>query len=107
MVKGNNDFFSDCPSEQIFNIGDKKVLITHGHCYYVYRGTDELKRAARQNGVDIVMFGHTHIPHFEDEDGIVILNPGSVTYPRQAGRQPAYMIIKYEDGKMDFQQKFL
>ena len=40
--------------------------------------------AARK--VDIVMFGHTHKPYFEQKDGITVLNPGSLAYPRQEGR---------------------
>ncbi len=30
-----------------------------------------------ESGVDIVIFGHSHKPHFEHRDGIVYLNPGS------------------------------
>ena len=44
--------------------------------------------AARK--VDIVMFGHTHKPYFEQKDGITVLNPGSLAYPRQEGRKGSY-----------------
>ena len=40
MVSGNNDFFSDLPREEIFYLGQYKVLITHGHYYGVSMGTD-------------------------------------------------------------------
>ena len=108
LVGGNNDYFSGLPKEQEFYIGDKKVFMTHGHQYCIYRGLDGIKAAAKVKGADIVMFGHTHVPFLEEEDGIIFLNPGSVTYPRQTGREPSYMIINVDDtGKMEFVQKHL
>lgn len=57
---------------------------------------------------DIVMFGHTHKPHFEQKDGITVLNPGSLAYPRQEGRKGSYMIMEIdEDRKIRFEQKYL
>ena len=35
MVAGNNDYYLDLPSEEEVRIGDYKVLVTHGHGYYV------------------------------------------------------------------------
>jgi putative phosphoesterase len=35
----------------------------------------------------VVVFGHSHIPLLEDEDGLMLLNPGSPTDKR---RQPEY-----------------
>ena len=47
MVSGNNDFFSMLPRELEFELGKYKVLITHGHYYYVSLNTEELRRQAR------------------------------------------------------------
>lgn len=97
MVSGNNDFFSMLPRELEFELGKYKVLITHGHYYYVSLNTEELRRQARSRGKDIVMFGHTHKPYLDTEDGITILNPGSLSYPRQEGRRPSYMIMSIDE----------
>ena len=97
MVSGNNDFFSMLPRELEFDLGKYKVLITHGHYYYVSLNTEELRRQARSRGKDIVMFGHTHKPYLDTEDGITILNPGSLSYPRQEGRRPSYMIMTIDE----------
>ena len=43
MVSGNNDFFSMLPRELEFELGKYKVLITHGHYYYVSLNTEELR----------------------------------------------------------------
>ena len=93
MVAGNNDFFSDLPREEEFTIGKYNVLLTHGHYYYISMGTDMLKEDARARGFDLVMFGHTHRPYLEYAKDITVLNPGSISYPRQEGRRPSYMIM--------------
>ena len=108
IIGGNNDFFSDLPREEEFYIGKKKVFITHGHSYGVSAGTEELKRAGISRGADIVMFGHTHRPYLEVGEEITLLNPGSVSYPRQSGRKASYMIITMDSkGELSYQQQFL
>lgn len=96
IVSGNNDFFSDLPREEEFMLGKYRVLITHGHYYYVSLDLQEIRRQARSRGADIVMFGHTHRPHLEIEDDLTVLNPGSLSYPRQEGRLPSYIIMEID-----------
>ena len=108
MVRGNNDFFSDLPREEEFEIGPYKVFLTHGHNYNVSLDPGYITDEGRDRDVDIVMFGHTHKPYLDIQEDITVLNPGSVSYPRQEGRRPGYMILEMdENGKLDFQQKFL
>lgn len=96
IVSGNNDFFCDLPREEEFTLGKYKVLITHGHYYYVSLDLQEIRRQAISRGVDVVMFGHTHRPHLEIDDELTILNPGSLSYPRQEGRKPSYIIMEID-----------
>ena len=57
---------------------------------------------------DIVMYGHTHRPFFEQKDGITVLNPGSLSFPRQEGRKGSYMIMEIEaDGTATYDQRYL
>lgn len=97
VVAGNNDYFSKLPKEACFDIEGRKVFVTHGHNYQVNTGIDYLLSAAKTRGADIVMFGHTHIPMMEKRDGIVVLNPGSISSPRQADKRPSYMIIETDN----------
>ena len=54
------------------------------------------------------MFGHTHKPYFHQTDDITVLNPGSLSFPRQEGRRGSYMILELkEDGKLHFEQRYL
>ena len=108
MVRGNNDFFSRLDREREIDIAGHKAFITHGHYYGVSMGPEGLVDEAKSRGCDIAMYGHTHRPFLDVIDGVTVLNPGSLSYPRQEGRRPSYMIIHVDaDGKMDYQQKYL
>lgn len=103
MVLGNNDFFSDLPREKEFHIGKYKVWLTHGHHYYVSMSSETIKEEARARGVDIVMYGHSHRPSVDIEPDIIAVNPGSLTYPRQEGKRPSYIIMDLDrEGKAHF-----
>ena len=108
MVSGNNDFFSDLPWEEEFFIGDHHVFITHGHGYFVGMNEDRLKAEARGRGADIVMYGHTHMPALSVEPDLITLNPGSISYPRQKGRKPSYILMEVDqDGKVSCEIRYL
>ncbi len=98
IVLGNNDYFSELPREKNFMIGPYKVWLTHGHNYYVTVENGSIKREAISRGADIVMYGHTHRPVIDIGQNITAINPGSLTYPRQDGRKPSYIIMEI-DGK--------
>ena len=103
MVAGNNDFFCDLKREEEFYIGRYKVLLTHGHYYYVTMSTQRICQEAVERGCDVVLFGHTHRPMVEMQKGVVICNPGSVSYPRQEGRRPSFLILDLDrDGELHY-----
>ena len=96
IVLGNNDFFSDLPRELELNVGPYKVWVTHGHNYYVYMNSETIKREAIARGMDIVMYGHTHRPMIDIDDEVIAINPGSLSYPRQEGHRPSYIIMEID-----------
>ena len=97
IIAGNNDFFCDLPNERICTIGGHRIFMTHGHGYFVHSGTLYLKREARKKGADIVMFGHTHKPYMEEDNELLVLNPGSLSLPRQEGHRPTYIVMEIAD----------
>ena len=99
IVPGNNDFFSMLDREREIEIVGHKILLTHGHYYGVSMGPEGLADEARSRGCDMAMFGHTHKPFLGEIGGVMVLNPGSLSYPRQEGRRPSYMIMTVEEGK--------
>ena len=65
------------------------LVMTHGDRYPSPYGLD-LKKG------DIFLYGHTHVPKVQlDADGILLLNPGSPTYPRTS-LGPSYAILDGE-----------
>lgn len=108
IVLGNNDFFSDLPKELEFNVGKYKVWVTHGHNYYVSMGNEIIKKEAKARGVDVVFYGHTHRPVVDYGDGVVAVNPGSLSYPRQEGHKPSYVIMEIDkDEELHFTIAYL
>lgn len=96
MVAGNCDRSLYLRKECVFTLRGHTFFMTHGHDYSVKRGIDKLREAAGQRGADIVVFGHTHEPYFKKEDGMVFLNPGSLTFPRPYTSRPSYAVIWLE-----------
>jgi putative phosphoesterase len=85
VVKGNLDPpEADLPETQEFDFGGARIAMIHDSG----RKEGRRKRLARRfpDGRAVV-FGHSHIPFLEDEDGFLLLNPGSPTDKR---RQPEY-----------------
>lgn len=97
IIAGNNDFFSRLEKESELQIGKYRVFLTHGHYYYVSVGMEHLCAEAKARGADIVMYGHTHRPCIEYVGDLVVLNPGSISYPRQEGRKPSYIIMEIDN----------
>ena len=77
-VKGNNDWCSPLPADEEIVIEGKRLFMTHGHRYGVKSGLSRIIAEGRNRKADIVLFGHTHIPYMSYEDGIYIMNPGSL-----------------------------
>ena len=97
IVAGNCDYSYDLPSADIFEVGNYKVMACHGHGFFVNGGTKYLKEYAKDNGIDVVMYGHTHRPDLEIDEDVTVLNPGSVSFPRQEDRQKTYLIMEIDE----------
>lgn len=96
FVAGNNDYFSRLPKEVETMIEGYRVFITHGHQYYVNTNPEYIKKNAKEKAADILIYGHTHRPLIESDDDLIVINPGSLTYPRQDGRRPSCVVMEVE-----------
>ncbi len=72
----------------IMYLEGRMAFITHGHKYNV-------ENLPPMNEGDLLIHGHTHVLTAEEINGIVYINPGSMTIPKN-GNKHSYMI--YEDG---------
>ncbi len=78
-VVGNNDdpeLVEALPETIEFGVGRFTFALLHGH-----RGGRTARAAARRYAgrVDCVVYGHSHIPRQEVEEGTLLFNPGSPT----------------------------
>ena len=70
----------------ILSIDGKTLYATHGHVY-------------NQNNLpplcegDILIHGHTHVLKAEQMEGYILLNPGSVSIPKE-GNPPTYAVLE-------------
>ena len=91
-VQGNNDDYQEFPDRLILDIGEHRILLTHGHRDFFFGHFDMLAEKAKSFDCDIACFGHSHIYHDEELNGVRLLNPGSIWRNRD-GSKPSYMII--------------
>lgn len=68
----------------LFTAGRRAVFATHGHRF------NATNLPPLQKG-DVLLHGHTHIPIWEEHEGILVCNPGSVTLPKGSSER-GYMI---------------
>ena len=83
---------SDC----VLEIDGVKILLTHGDRYGVKQSNYKLSLAAKELGVKVVFYGHTHDAKIEEIDGITLVNPGCMT--RFSENTYCYAVIY--DGKV-------
>ena len=108
IVAGNNDWGRDLRDELILNLDDYRVMICHGHQYRISLGEDWLIEEAQSRNAKIVFCGHTHRPMVLQKGNLLLLNPGSLSYPRQAGRKPSYIVLEIDkDHELHYEVKYL
>ena len=61
----------------LLEVNGKLLFATHGHLYH----KDHLPPL---HAGDILLHGHTHVPQCMEVNGIQILNPGSVSIPKES-----------------------
>lgn len=87
----------------LLHLNGKDIFITHGHIFSP-ENMPNIKGG-------IFASGHTHIPVLKKENGIIILNPGSVSIPK-GGFANSYavfdeqtLIVKDFDGSIIFKEE--
>ncbi len=82
-VKGNCDsevdqMISDFPfvEQHIMTLGERRLYFTHGHVYSKFN----LPQTAKQG--DVVFYGHFHINEITQNDGVICVNVGSTSLPK-------------------------
>lgn len=82
-------------SKQIISVGKFKIGIMHGYGH-PEKLIDVLSEAFKDDKVDLVIFGHSHVATNITRDGVVYFNPGSPT-DRLFSPYTSYGIIEIND----------
>ena len=96
VVRGNLDPPDlDLPESLRFEFGGIRVAMIHDSGRKQGR-----RRRLRRRFPDarVVVFGHSHIPFLEDENGLMLLNPGSPTDKRRQPRH-TFALLRAEEGQ--------
>jgi uncharacterized protein len=77
-LSGNCDISKKYPELIITSIAGKKFLLAHGHQFMVKNGLNLIRQRAIKEGVDVVLYGHTHLAGILNVDGTLFINPGAL-----------------------------
>ena len=91
IVSGNCDYDRQLDTFDLVSFGGRRFYLTHGYRERVKSGLLNLALTARSREADVALYGHTHIPATDFDNGILLFNPGSIG----AG---LYGIITVRDG---------
>lgn len=68
------------------DMGKNVICAVHGH---------KIGECPKLKKGDVLLFGHTHVPECTEADGIVRMNPGSVSIPKE---NSPHSYMTYENG---------
>lgn len=91
-VRGNCDFDSKIPYEDILELEKARILITHGHQYAVKWSLNDILTHMKELSCDAALFGHTHISSMDASGKLLLLNPGSASVPRSS-QKPSFALL--------------
>ncbi len=94
-VRGNTDrgaWAADLPHNRVVEVG--------GLLLYVLHDLHTLDLSPRAAGFAAVIFGHSHSPHVEHNNGVLYLNPGSAG-PRRFTLPVSLAILKIQNGSLN------
>lgn len=90
-IRGNCDSRVD-EAVLRFRMQDSRVVYVNGFRCDLIHGDLLTSNLLQVERGDILMYGHTHIPMLKREDGVIYLNPGSPSFPKN-GFPPSYAIF--------------
>ena len=99
-VGGNNDYGYSI-EEQVIQIEGITIAICHGHTrgIYVQDSFQEAIEFAKEKNATMILHGHSHKIRHEKSQGIDVICPGSINYPR-TNFGASYMILTLDKTKI-------
>ena len=95
-VAGNCDWGSHYgKSEKVIELMGKRIYICHGHLARVKESDDVLRRLIINEGYDMALYGHSHVASIRYEGEAILMNPGSISLPRDG--RPSFGVISIDE----------
>ena len=99
-VYGNCDVGFGGAYSEVVTLEGVRIYMSHGHKYGVKWGEyDEVAIDAIAHEAQVAVCGHSHEAYLNKQQEVIIMNPGSLTLPRDS-RYPSYGILDIEDEKV-------
>ncbi|MBL0385250.1 metallophosphoesterase [Tumebacillus sp. ITR2] len=90
--------------KKVISVGSFQIGLVHGDGKG--KSTEQRARAAfLEESVDVIVFGHSHIPLVREEGGVLLFNPGSPTDKRKQPRF-SYGLITVEESSIRAEHVF-
>ena len=95
QVNGNCDVGAYGLKTFILEVEKVRVLLTHGDNYSVKTSLSSLVKYAKSEDCKVVLYGHTHQAQIDEIEGIMLINPGSLSYFNE-DKSIAYVVVNGE-----------
>lgn len=91
LLNGNCDLAALGEEELVLEVENVKILCCHGHRYSVKRTLEKLAERAKELGCTVALYGHTHMADERIENGVLCVNPGTMS--RYSHKTYCYLVI--------------
>ena len=86
------------PDFDILDTDAGSIVVTHGHIEDVNNTHEHLYELACDQGCNAICYGHTHIPVYTEENGYLVINPGSPSKPLDGTEGSCAILTADENG---------
>ncbi|GFE53488.1 vacuolar sorting protein [Babesia ovis] len=103
VVRGDFDTDTSLPEEIIVNVGNFKIGLINGYQLPAWGDKDSVYEYAKRMGVDVLVYGHSHISDVSKINGKILVNPGSATgafQPWAPNAIPTFMLMAVQGSKI-------
>lgn len=91
LLNGNCDIIPVGEDELTISVEGVKIFACHGHRYSVKSTPSRLVSRAKELSCTVALYGHTHRANESEIDGVLTLNPGTMS--RYSNKSYCYLII--------------
>jgi len=96
-----SDMYQDpeIPNRRIEDFLGWRVLLSHTVSSHENDLPDDIEpeELIRSKKIDVVLYGHTHIPDIKREEGIIYINPGHLKDEDKKGYPPTFCLLDFTE----------